>query len=113
MHILHYTKGTNNFVVEVDENSSIDYKESSVILDMIGVINDEETLSFRNSTLSFINEKNKEKLQSEIRNLKNTPDYEMKFVIDDDTVKALLAKNLSIKYLIFQSIINIFVDKNE
>lgn len=113
MHVLHYVRGTNNFIVEVDENSSIEYKESSLFIDSIGVIDDVELIAFRNSKMTYNSEKVKTALQTNIRSFKNHDDYEMKLIFDDDTVKTLLVKNLSLKYLIFQSLISIFVDKKD
>jgi hypothetical protein len=119
MHIIHYHNISNEFIVEIDPDSEIYYRDVKTnTLKLFGNIilknSQYHILISFNNTDSAVNKYNTETLYERIKFLKNDPKtYRMGFSFDNDTIKSLLTENSVIRNLLFISLISKFAEENE
>jgi hypothetical protein len=119
MHIIHYHNISNEFIVEIDSNSDVFYRDVKTnTLKVFGnvILKNSQfkmLISFNNND-SAINKYNTETLYERIKFLKNdVKTYRMSVSFDDDVIKSLLTENSIIRNLIFISLISKFAEENE
>ncbi len=119
MHIIHYHNISNEFIVEIDPDSEIYYRDVKTnTLKLFGNIilknSQYHILISFNNTDSAVNKYNTETLYERIKFLKNDPKtYRMGFSFHNDTIKSLLTENSVIRNLLFISLISKFAEENE